>query len=224
MAADGPLAENPLISHSSQFADSRDGVQSIEHETAFTLSLSGSPSMKPLPAALTLIACLTLPGGALAVDACALIAAQEAAAIAGAALPENYHMGARPGAAAAQPQASVCGWFPQQYRYGVEEDPPESGVLLTLRNMQSPAEARAFFERGNQMAGKVNTPGRSGAAVPITGIGDTANLIRQPLNGNYVLTLKFLKGAAIAYIQVWTRDASAGDTLIKVAKQMASKL
>ncbi|MBK7901473.1 MAG: hypothetical protein KA603_11785 [Azonexus sp.] len=180
--------------------------------------------MKPLSVTLTLLACLALPGGALAVDACALIATQEAATIAGAPLPENYRMGARPGATAAQAQASVCGWFPQHYLYGVEEDPPESGVLLTLRNMQSPAEARALFERTNTMAGKLNTPGGPGAVVPVTGIGDTANLVRQPLNGKYVLTLKFLKGATIAYVQVWTRDASAGEALIKAAKQMASKL
>ncbi len=176
-------------------------------------------------AALSLAACLAAPVGALAADACALLTSEDAARIVGSPLPENYRSGARPNPRNAQAQTSVCGWFPRDFQFATSEDPPESGVQLTVRSMPAAADARAFYDKSNEMARMVaKASSVGGRMTPLSGIGESAFLDQKRLGNGYVLTLKALKGSHIIQLQVWSPGAGVDEATSKAARQIASKL
>ncbi|MBK7901471.1 MAG: hypothetical protein IPJ99_19510 [Betaproteobacteria bacterium] len=162
----------------------------------------------------------------MAANACTLLASQDAAALAGAPLPENFKAETAPTAQNGRDHTTVCGWFPKGYDLRSAEAPPEAGVQLTVHALGSAADAKSFHTNAAEMTREMAKSGPLAAKISTpAGIGENAILDIKTLGGNtQVATLKFVKGANALQIQAWTKGPGAGDVATKAAKQVAGKL
>ncbi|MBL8449275.1 MAG: hypothetical protein JNM32_05050 [Dechloromonas sp.] len=175
---------------------------------------------------LLLTASLLASADAAAANACSLMTSQDAAALAGANLPENFKAETAPTAQNGRDHTTVCGWFPKGYDLRSAEAPPEAGVQLTVHTLGSAADAKSFHTNAAEMTREMAKSGPLAAKISTpAGIGESAILDTKTLGGNaQVATLKFLKGANALQIQAWTKGPGAGDIAIKAAKQVAGRL
>ncbi|HMV21301.1 MAG TPA: hypothetical protein PKL28_15460 [Rhodocyclaceae bacterium] len=180
----------------------------------------------PLFAALSLMTLIALPGAAMAATACSLLSSQDAATLAGVALPENFKAETPPTRENGNDHTTVCGWFPKGYNLATAAGAPEAGVQLTVHDMKTPAEAKTFHTHSAEMTREIAKSGPlAGKISAPAGLGDNAVLDVKTLQGNaQVATLQFFKGSAALQIQAWSKGPGAGEVATKAAKQVAGKL
>jgi hypothetical protein len=158
---------------------------------------------------------LTAVAPALATPACKALPAEAAAALLGAALPENVRRETPPTRDNGHDATSVCGWFPKGYRLATADAPPERGVLLSVHRFRSAAEARRFYEFNAETA-----PG----AQPLAGLGEEAAAAERQLGGVNLATVIVLAGPRFVQVQVWRKGGAAAEAASSAARQAVARL
>ncbi|MGE0387508.1 MAG: hypothetical protein AB7Q97_22490 [Gammaproteobacteria bacterium] len=162
---------------------------------------------------------------AMAADACTALTAQDAATLLGVALPGNMKSDSPAMPENGHDHTTVCGWFPAGYDLATADGPPSRGILLTVHEMRTANDAKAFHERMAEMTREMAQSGGAEAAVTEpAGVGTAAVMDVKKLEGAQVATVQFLDGTRAMQIQVWHAQAAPGEIAVAAAKQVAARL